>query len=129
MIFKISFMIFFIFLLLRLVQREKLSLDLASLALILIGFVLFISFSPFWVERIASLLEFSNPAFAVVALVLVGLICLCMILAVTLSELKYRYSRLLRKLVLLELSLLELRKHNKDMNNQNINIESESFKD
>lgn len=102
MIFKLFFVFILVWILLRLVQRERLSLDLASLTMVLIVCVLALSFSPFLVEKIAAILEFSNPGMSVVALVLVGLIALCMILAVNISDLRHRQALLVRQLAQLQ---------------------------
>ena len=110
MTFKLLFVLAFVGVLLRLVQRERLSLDLASLTLVLILGVLVLSFSPFWVERIAAVLDFSTPAMSVVALGLVGLLVLCVILSVMISELKHRQARLVRQLAQMEARLSNLEK-------------------
>ena len=102
MIFKLIFFVGFVGVLLRLVQRERLSLDLASLTFVLIASILALSFSPYFVERIAALLEFSNPAMSVIAMVLVGLLVLCLILAVSVSDLRRRQSLLIRQLAQLQ---------------------------
>ncbi len=110
MTFKLLFVLAFVGVLLRLVQRERLSLDLASLTLVMILGVLLLSFSPFMVERIAAVLDFSTPAMSVVALVLVGLLVLCVILSVMISDLKHRQARLVRQLAQMEARLLTLEK-------------------
>lgn len=102
MIFKLMFVVTFVWLLLRLVQHERLSLDLASLTLVMILCVLALSFSPFLVERIAVALEFSNPAMSVIALALVGLVVLCLILAVSVSDLRRRQAIFVRQLARLQ---------------------------
>ena len=114
MTFKLLFVLVFVGVLLRLVQRERLSLDLASLTLVLILAVLVLSFSPFWVERIAAVLDFSTPALSVVALVLVGLLVLCVILAVTVSDLKHRQARLVRQLAVLQSRLSQVEHKTRD---------------
>lgn len=107
MTFKLLFVLVFVWLLLRLVQRERLSLDLASLTMVLIVAVLGLSFSPYWVERIALVLEFSNPAMSVVALMLVGLMALCLILAVSISDLRRRHALLVRQLAQLQTKIAQ----------------------
>ena len=105
MILKLLFFAAYIGVLFHLVRKDRLSLDLASAAFILILFVLGLSFSPFWVERIAAVLNFSTPAMAIVALTMAGLISLCLVLAVTLSDLIRRQGLLMRQLALFELRL------------------------
>jgi len=105
MILKLFFIASYISVLLYLVRKDRLSLDLASAAFILILCVLGLSFSPYWVERIAAALDFSTPAMAIVALTMVGLISLCLVLAVTLSDLIRRQGLLIRQLALFELRL------------------------
>ncbi len=110
MTFKLLFVLAFVGVLLRLVQRERLSLDLASLTLVMILGVLLLSFSPFMVERIAAVLDFSTPAMSVVALVLVGLLVLCVIMAVMISDLKHRQAQLVRQLAQMQARLSNLEK-------------------
>jgi hypothetical protein len=105
MILKLLFFAAYIGVLFHLVRKDRLSLDLASAAFILILFVLGLSFSPFWVERIAAVLNFSTPAMTIVALTMAGLISLCLVLAVTLSDLIRRQGLLMRQLALFELRL------------------------
>ena len=103
MIFKILFFMTISWLLLRLVQRQRLGLDLASLTILLIVGVLALSFSPYWVERIAAFLEFGTPSMAVVALVVAGLVTISLILSVMVSDLKRKHANLTRQLARLEL--------------------------
>ena len=56
-----------------LVQRQSLGMDLASLTLALLVVDFALSFSPFWVERLAQFFEFGTPLMAVVALAIAGL--------------------------------------------------------
>ena len=56
-----------------LVQRQRLGMDLASLTLALLVVDFALSFSPFWVERLAQFFEFGTPSMAVVALAIAGL--------------------------------------------------------
>ena len=105
MIFKILFFVIFFWILLRLVQKQRLGMDLASLTILLIVGVLALSFSPYWVERIAALLEFSTPSMAVVALVVAGLVTISVILLVMVSDLKRKQANLTRQLASLELKV------------------------
>jgi len=59
--------------LLMLVQRQRLGMDLASLTRVLLVVDFALSFSPFWVERLAQFFEFGTPSMAVVALAIAGL--------------------------------------------------------
>ena len=74
MTFKLLFFFAFVWVLLRLVQRDRLALDLASFTILLILVVMGLSFSPYLVERIAAFLQFGTPSMAVVALVIAGLV-------------------------------------------------------
>jgi hypothetical protein len=106
MTFKILFILGFIWILLRLVQRERLALDLASLTMLLIFVVLSLSFSPYWVEKIAVFLDFGTPSMAVVALVIAGLVTVSIILAVMISDLKRKQALLIRQMSRLEMKIL-----------------------
>ena len=106
MTFKILFILGFIWILLRLVQRERLALDLASLTMLLIFVVLSLSFSPYWVEKIAFFLDFGTPSMAVVALVIAGLVTVSIILAVMISDLKRKQALLIRQMSRLEMKIL-----------------------
>ena len=103
MTYKLLFIVGFVWVLLRLVQRERLALDLASANLLLIVAVLGLSFSPYWVERIATFLEFGTPSMAVVALVIAGLVTLSLILSVMVSDLKRKQELLIRHMARLEM--------------------------
>jgi hypothetical protein len=103
MIFKILFFMTISWLLMRLVQRQRLGLDLASLTIILILGVLALSFSPYWVEKIAAFLEFGTPSMVIVALVVAGLVTISLILSVMVSDLKRRHANMTRQLARLEL--------------------------
>ena len=105
---KLLFMLVFVLILLRLVQRERLALDLASLTLLLIVAVMGLSFSPYWVERIAALLQFGTPSMAVVALVTGGLVTVSVILSVMLSDLKRKQAHLIRQIVRLEIKVSKI---------------------
>jgi len=105
MIFKTLFFIAFIWVLLRLVQRQRLGMDLASFTILLMAGVLALSFSPYWVERIAASLEFSTPSMAIVALVVAGLVTISVILSVMVSDLKRKHANLTRQLARLELKV------------------------
>lgn len=113
MSFKLLFVIGFVWTLLRLVQRERLSLDLASFTASLIVVVLMMSFSPYWVELLASILGFGTPSMAVVALITACLIIMAVILSVMVSDLKSKQARLIRQLSRLELQLDRLRPNSK----------------
>jgi len=102
---KLIFIFSYIIVLFYLVRKDRLTLDLASVTFVLIFCVLGLSFSPFWVERIALTLDFSTPAMAVVALTMVGLISLCLVLAVTVSDLIRRQGLLIRQIASFELRL------------------------
>ncbi len=101
--FKLLFVFVFVWTILRLVQRERLGLDLASLTLLLIVAVMGLSFSPYFVERIAALLQFGTPSMAVVALVTGGLVTVSVILSVMLSDLKRKQAHLIRQIAKLEI--------------------------
>ena len=109
MIFKILFFMTFFWVILSLVQKQRLGMDLASFTILLIVGVLALSFSPYWVERMASLLEFGTPSMAVVALVLAGLVTIAVILSVMVSDLKRKHANLTRQLARLELKLNTLK--------------------
>jgi hypothetical protein len=104
MTFKLLFIVGFVWALLRLVQLERLALDLASLTMLLIMVVLGLSFSPYWVERIAAFLQFGTPSMAVVALVIAGLIAVSVILSVMVSDLKRKQAHLIRQIARLEMT-------------------------
>ena len=103
MTYKLLFIVGFVWVLLRLVQRDRLALDLASLTILLIVAVLGLSFSPYWVERIATFLQFGTPSMAVVALVISGLVTVSVILSVMVSDLKRKQSQLIRQMARLEM--------------------------
>ena len=105
--FKLLFIVGFVWVLLRLVQRERLALDLASLTVLLILVVMALSFSPYWVEKIADFLQFGTPSMAVVALVTSGLVSVCLILSVMVSDLKRTQAHLIRKISSLEIKILQ----------------------
>ena len=103
MIVKLFFIAAFVWVLLRLVQRERLALDLASLTLILIVVVMGLSFSPYLVERIAAIFQFGRPSMAVVALMITGLVAVSVILSIMVSDLKRAQARLIRQIARLEM--------------------------
>jgi len=105
MILKLLFIICFVWILLRLVQRERLALDLASFTILLILAVMALSFSPYWVERIADLLQFGTPSMAVVALVTAGLVSVSVILAMMVSDLNRKQAYLIRQISRLEIKI------------------------
>ena len=107
MTFKILFIVAFVWVLLSLVQRERLALDLASFTLLFIVVVLLVSFSPFWVERIATFLQFGTPSMAVVALVISGLVTVSVILSVMVSDLKRQQAHLIRQMARLEMKSIK----------------------
>lgn len=107
MIWKLIFIIIFIWVLLRLVQLELLTLDIVLLTFSMIVFVLLISFSPFFVELLARLLGFGTPAMAVVAVVIAGLIVMSVILAVLGSVHKRELALIIRQLAQLELKFAQ----------------------
>jgi hypothetical protein len=88
-----------------LVQRKRLGIDLASLTLLLIVGVLALSFSPYWVEKLAQLFEFGTPSMAVVGLVIAGLVTVSVILLVMISDLKRKHAQLTRQVASLQLKL------------------------
>jgi hypothetical protein len=110
MIYKLLFFFGFVWFLLMLVQRQRLGMDLASLTLLLIVGVLALSFSPFWVEKLAQFFEFGTPSMAVVALAIAGLVTVTVILLVMISDLKRKHSELTRQVASLQLKLSELDK-------------------
>ena len=93
-----------------LVQRRRLGMDLASMTLLLIVCVLALSFSPYWVEKLAQFFEFGSPSMAVVAPVIAGLVTVSVILLVMISDLKRKHGELTRQVVNLQLKLWELKK-------------------
>ena len=105
MTFKFLFIVGFVWILLRLVQRERLALDLASFTMLLIVVVLGLSFSPYWVEKAASFFQFGTPPMVVVALVIAGLVTMSVILSVMLSDLKRKQARLIRQMARLEFKI------------------------
>ena len=107
MTFKILFIVAFVWVLLSLVQRDRLALDLASFTLLFIVVVLLVSFSPFWVERIATFLQFGTPSMAVVALVISGLVTVSVILSVMVSDLKRQQAHLIRQMARLEMKSIK----------------------
>ena len=105
MIVKLLFITGFVWVLLRLVQRERLALDLASLTLILIVVVMGLSFSPYLVERIAAIFQFGRPSMAVVALMITGLVAVSVILSIMVSDLKRTQARLIRQMARMEMNM------------------------
>ena len=105
MIFKLLFFVGFVLILLILVQRQRLGMDLASLTIALLVVVFALSFSPYWVERLAKFFEFSTPSMAVVALAIAGLVTFAVILLVMVSDLKRKHALLTRQLAGLQLKL------------------------
>jgi hypothetical protein len=105
MIYKLLFFFGFVWFLLVLVQRQKLGMDLASLTLLLIVGVLALSFSPYWVEKLAQFFEFGTPSMAVVALAISGLVTIAVILMVMVSDLKRKHAMLTRQLASLQLKI------------------------
>ena len=112
MIFKLIFFISFVWLLLILVQRQRLEMDLASLTLLLIVGVLALSFSPYWVEKLAQFFEFGTPSMAVIALAIAGLVTVAVILLVMVSDLKRKHAMLTRQLTSLQLKINQEEKPN-----------------
>ena len=110
MIYKLIFFLGFVWFLLMLVQRQRLGMDLASLTLLLIVGVLALSFSPYWVEKLAQFFEFGTPSTAVVALAIAGLVTVAVILLVMISDLKRKHAKLTRQVASLQLKLSELDK-------------------
>ena len=110
MIYKLIFFLGFVWFLLMLVQRQRLGMDLASLTLLLIVGVLALSFSPYWVEKLAQFFEFSTPSMAVVALAIAGLVTVAVILLVMISDLKRKHAELTRQVASLQIKLSELDK-------------------
>ena len=105
MIYKLLFFVGFVWFLLMLVQRQRLGMDLASLTLLLIVGVLALSFSPFWVEKLAQFFEFGTPSMAVVALAIAGLVTVAVILLVMISDLKRKHAQLTRQVAGLQMKL------------------------
>ena len=110
MIYKLLFFVGFVWFLLMLVQRQRLGMDLASFTLLLIVGVLALSFSPYWVEKLAQFFEFGTPSMAVVALAIAGLVTVAVILLVMISDLKRKHAELTRQVASLQLELSELDK-------------------
>ena len=111
MIYKLLFFFGFVWFLLILVQRQRLGMDLASLILFLIVGVLALSFSPYWVERLAQFFEFGTPSMAVVALAIAGLVTVAVILLVMISDLKRKHALLTRQVASMQLKLSHSEKH------------------
>jgi hypothetical protein len=105
MIFKLLFFVGFVWILLMLVQRQRLGMDLASLTLALLVGVFALSFSPYWVEKLAQFFDFGTPSMAVVALAIAGLLTVAVILLVMVSDLKRKHALLTRQLAGLQLRL------------------------
>ena len=105
MIYKLLFFFGFVWLLLILVQRQQLGMDFASLTLLLIVGVLALSFSPYWVEKLAQFFEFGTPSMAVVALAIAGLVTVAVILLVMISDLKRKHALLTRQVASLQIKL------------------------
>jgi hypothetical protein len=103
MIVKLLFIAGFVWILLRLVQRERLALDLASLTLILIVAVMGFSFSPYLVERVAAIFQFGRPSMAVVALLIAGLVAVSVTLSIMVTDLKRAQARLIRQMARMEM--------------------------
>ncbi len=116
MIFKLLFFVGFVWILLMLVQRQRLGMDLASLTLALLVGVFALSFSPYWVERLAHFFEFGTPSMAVVALSIAGLVTVAVILLVMVSDLKRKHALLTRQLAGIQLRLSQ---DNKPTNQDN----------
>jgi hypothetical protein len=114
MIYKLLFFFGFVWFLLMLVQRQRLGMDLASLTLLLIVGVLALSFSPFWVEKLAQFLEFGTPSMAVVALAVAGLVTVAVILLVMISDLKRKHAQLTRQVASMQLKLSQVDKSSVD---------------
>lgn len=110
MIYKLLFFFGFVWFLLMLVQRQRLGMDLASLTLLLIVGVLALSFSPYWVEKLAQFLEFGTPSMAVVALAIAGLVTVAVILLVMISDLKRKHAQLTRQVASMQLRLSQVDK-------------------
>ena len=110
MIYKLLFFFAFVWFLLMLVQRQRLGMDLASLTLLLIVGVLALSFSPYWVEKLAQFLEFGTPSMAVVALAIAGLVTVAVILLVMISDLKRKHALLTRQVASMQLKLPQVDK-------------------
>ena len=110
MIYKLLFFFGFVWFLLMLVQRQRLGMDLASLTLLLIVGVLALSFSPYWVEKLAQFLEFGTPSMAVVALAIAGLVTVAVILLVMISDLKRKHAQLTRQVASMQLKLSQVEK-------------------
>ena len=110
MIYKLLFFFGFVWFLLMLVQRQRLGMDLASLTLLLIVAVLALSFSPYWVEKLAQFLEFGTPSMAVVALAIAGLVTVAVVLLVMISDLKRKHAQLTRHVASMQLKLSQFEK-------------------
>ena len=108
MIYKLLFFVGFVWFLLILVQHQRLGLDLASLTLLLIVGVLALSFSPFWVEKLAQFFQFGTPSMAVVALAIAGLVTVAVILSVMISDLKRKHAKLTRQVARIQLKLSKI---------------------
>lgn len=107
MILKLAFLLGFVWVMLMLVQRDRLSMDLASMALLLLAGALAVSLSPYLVERVAGFLDFGTPAMAIVGVAVACLSSVCLALAVMVTDLKRHRAQVTRQLARLELQLLE----------------------
>jgi hypothetical protein len=110
MIYKLLFFFGFVWFMLILVQSQRLGMDLASLILFLIVGVLALSFSPYWVERLAQFFEFGTPSMSVVALAIAGLVTVAVILLVMISDLNRKHALLTRQVASMQLKLSNLEK-------------------
>ena len=106
---KLAFLLGFVWVMLRLVQRDRLSMDLASLVLLLLAGALAISLSPYLVERVAAFLDFGTPAMAIVGIAVACLTSVCLALSVMVTDLKRHRAQATRQLARLELRLAEAR--------------------
>ncbi len=104
MIIRLLFLVFLVVGIFWLVRRHYLSLDFAWLLLLMLVAVLGVSLSPWAVEKLAQILDFSTPAMSVVALTIAALIGLCLVLLVEITAIKKQNTLLVRKVASLELA-------------------------
>jgi hypothetical protein len=67
--------------------------------------VLALSFSPYWVEKLAQFFDFGTPSMAVIALAIAGLVTVAVILLVMISDLKRKQALITRQLAALQIKL------------------------
>ena len=80
-------------------------MDFASLTILLIVGVLALSFSLYWVEKLAQFFEFGTPSMPVDALAITGLVTIAVIILVMISDFNRKHAQLTRQGVSFQLRL------------------------